>query len=144
MIKVNGAYAVTPSFFAAAYRSGSLNGTVVISETCEFYGRSGHVNTSIAEALLAGGASAVVGYVNNVYSVYSRSMLWATVNRMLEGDTVQQAVDFGLDLYGSDDIVWYNAQGGRRPHAVASYPIICGQQNAKLPALETAELQQAA
>ena len=96
------------------------------------------------EALLAGGASAVVGYVNNVYSVYSRSMLWATVNRMLEGDTVQQAVDFGLDLYGSDDIVWYNAQGGRRPHAVASYPIICGQQNAKLPALETAELQQAA
>ena len=144
VIKVNGAYAVTPSFFAAAYRSGSLNGTVVISETCEFYGRSGHVNTSIAEALLAGGASAVVGYVNNVYSVYSRSMLWATVNRMLEGDTVQQAVDFGLNLYGSDDIVWYNAQGGRRPHAVASYPIICGQQNAKLPALETAELQQAA
>lgn len=37
----------------------------------------------MAVALLSGGAACVVGYVNNVYTVYSRSMLWATVNRLL-------------------------------------------------------------
>ena len=35
-----------------------------------------------AKALLAGGARAVLGYVNNVYTVYSRSMLWDTVNHL--------------------------------------------------------------
>ena len=112
IIKVNGAYAVTAGFFRAAYRSGALKDTIILSETCEFYGKSGHLDTSMADALLSGGAACVVGYVNNVYTVYSRSMLWATVNRLLAGDTVREAVDFGLNLYGADDIIWYNNQGG--------------------------------
>ena len=49
----------------------------MLSETCEFYGRSGHVDTALSDGLLSGGAKAVAGFVNNVYSVYSRSMLWA-------------------------------------------------------------------
>ena len=51
--------------------------------------------------LLAGGAKAVMGYVNNVYSVYSRSMLWAAVNRMIEGETLEQAVDYASRISGS-------------------------------------------
>ena len=50
------------------------------SETCEFYGKNGHVDTSMADGLLAGGAKAVMGYVNNVYSVYSRSMLLSLIH----------------------------------------------------------------
>lgn len=95
VIKVNGCYAVTGDFFGNAYRGGKLNGTIVLSETCEFYGRSGHVDTALSDGLLSGGAKAVAGFVNNVYSVYSRSMLWATVNRMIEGETLQQAIDYG-------------------------------------------------
>ena len=145
IIKVNGAYAVTAGFFRAAYRNGTLKDTIILSETCEFYGKSGHLDTSMADALLSGGAACVVGYVNNVYTVYSRSMLWATVNRLLEGDTVREAVDFGLNLYGTDDIIWYNNQGGRRPHAVASFPILSGNQSARLPAVAaTQSAQQAA
>ena len=98
----------------------------------------------MADALLSGGAACVVGYVNNVYTVYSRSMLWATVNRLLEGDTVREAVDFGLNLYGTDDIIWYNNQGGRRPHAVASFPILSGSQSARLPAVAAAQSTQQA
>jgi len=125
VIKVNGCYAVTGDFFRNAYRGGKLNGTIVLSETCEFYGRSGHVDTALSDGLLSGGAKAVAGFVNNVYSVYSRSMLWATVNRMIEGETLQQAIDYGLEVYGENDIVWYlNQNTGRRPHAAASYPII--------------------
>lgn len=133
IIKVNGAYAVTGDFFRAAYRGGKLKNTIVLSETCEFYGRSGHVDGSIANSLLAVGASAVAGYVNNVYAVYSRSMLWATVNRMIGGDTLDEAIRFSKNQYGEDDIVWYNNQNtGRRPHAMAAYTIISGDSKAQL------------
>ena len=143
IIKVNGAYAVTGGFFQAAYRNGSLRGTMVLSETCEFYGRSGSLDTSIADALLAGGADCVMGYINNVYAVYARSMLWATVNRLLCGDTLAQAVDFSLDRYGADDLIWYSKQGRNRPHPVASYPIISGNRDARLEAFSTAGQQAA-
>lgn len=133
VIKVNGAYAVTGDFFRAAYRGGRLKNTIVLSETCEFYGRSGHVNGNIADGLLAGGARAVAGYVNNVYAVYSRSMLWATVNRMIDGGTLDEAIRFSKDLYGEDDIIWYNNQlTGRRPHAMAAYVILSGDSEARL------------
>ena len=133
VIKISGRYAVTGDFFKAAYRGNKLDGTIVLSETCEFYGRSGHVDTALADGLLAGGAKAVEGYINNVYSVYSRSMLWATVNRLIEGETLQQAVDYGREVYGEDDIVWYlNQNTNRRPHAVASFPVLSGDVDARL------------
>lgn len=135
VIKVNGCYAVIGDFFTNAYRGGKLNGTIVLSETCEFYGRNGHVNTALSDGLLSGGAKAVAGYVNNVYSVYSRSMLWATVNRLIEGETLQQAIDYSLEVYGENDIVWYlNQRTGRHPHPAASYPIIQGNGTARLTA----------
>ena len=129
VVKVNGMYAVNGNFFRSAYRG---NG-IVFSETCEFYGKNGHVDTSMADGLLAGGAKAVMGYVNNVYSVYSRSMLWAAVNRMIEGETLEQAVDYAKSIYGTDDIIWYNEQGGRRSHAAASYAMLSGDRSAALP-----------
>lgn len=129
VVKVNGMYAVNGDFFRSAYRG---NG-IVLSETCEFYGKNGHVDTSMADGLLAGGAKAVMGYVNNVYSVYSRSMLWAAVNRMIEGETLEQAVDYAKSIYGTDDIIWYNEQGGRRSHAAASYAMLSGERSAALP-----------
>ena len=135
VVKVNGMYAVNGDFFRSAYRG---NG-IVLSETCEFYGKNGHVDTSMADGLLAGGAKAVMGYVNNVYSVYSRSMLWAAVNRMIEGETLEQAVDYAKSIYGTDDIIWYNEQGGRRSHAAASYAMLSGSRSAVLPNPYTAE-----
>ena len=129
VVKINGMYAATDAFFRNAYRGHGI----VLSETCEFYGKNGHVDTSMADGLLAGGAKAVMGYVNNVYSVYSRSMLWATVNRMIEGETLEQAVDYAKSIYGTDDIIWYNEQGGRRSHAAASYAMLSGDRSAALP-----------
>lgn len=133
VIKVNGMYAVTPGFFESAYRSGQLKDTIILSETCEFYGKNSAFDPSIAEALLDAGASVVVGYVNNVYSIYSRSVLWSMVNDLIAGETVQQAMENAQELYGADDLVWYLGQGGKRPHAAASYPILYGQADAQLP-----------
>ena len=123
---------ITPSFFRAAYRGGQLKDTVVLSETCEFLGVSGSLDTSMADALLAGGAKAVAGYVNNVYTVYSRSMLWDTVNHLILGQTLQESVQHSMDTYGADDLVWYNAQGGKRPHAAAAYPLLFGDVGVRL------------
>ena len=129
VVKINGMYAATDAFFRNAYRGHGI----VLSETCEFYGKNGHVDTGIADALLAAGAKAVAGYVNNVYSVYSRSMLWAMVNRMIEGETLESAANYAKEVYGTDDILWYNAQGGKRPHASASYIVLSGDRSVTLP-----------
>lgn len=132
VIKVNGRYCVTPDFFRNTYSNGQLNGTIVLSETCEFLGVDGSEDISMAEALLAGGASAVFGYVNNVYTVYSRSVMWDMVNRLILGRTVRQAFDHAMRAYGSDDLVWYLSRGGRKPHAKAAYAVLLGNENASL------------
>ena len=136
VIKMNGLYCATADFFRNAYRAGQLSSTIVYSETCEFLGVSGSLDTSMADALLAGGAKAVAGYVNNVYTVYSRSMLWDTVNHLILGQTLQESVQHSMDTYGADDLVWYNAQGGKRPHAAAAYTMLLGDADAALPIVE--------
>jgi len=133
VIKINGFYCVTPSFFANAYSDGSLSGTIILSETCEFLGANGVEDSSMADALLSGGAKAVFGFVNKVYTVYSRSMIWDIVNHMVIGQTLEQATAHALGVCGSDDIIWYLSKGGLNPHAYASYPIIYGDANAALP-----------
>lgn len=132
VIKMNGLYCATADFFRNAYRTGQLSSTIVYSETCEFLGVTGSVDESMAEALLAGGARAVLGYVNNVYTVYSRSMLWDTVNHLGMGMTIGGAVTHAKDTYGENDIIWYTEQGGRRPHAAAAYLVLYGDPNARL------------
>lgn len=42
-------------------------------------------------------------------------MLWATVNFMIAGDSVATAVQRSMDLYGTDDLIWYHSQGGGGP-----------------------------
>ena len=133
IIKINGRYCVTPAFFKNAYRFGQLENTIVYSETCEFLGIDDSVDISMADALLNGGAQAVVGYVNNVYTVYSRSMLWDTVNHLILGQTLEQALEHAKSSYGDDDLIWYNAQGGKRPHAAAAYALLLGDASAALP-----------
>ena len=49
------------------------------------------------------------------------------------GETLEQAVDYAKSIYGTDDIIWYNEQGGRRPHAAASYAMLSGDRSAALP-----------
>lgn len=132
VIKVNGNYCITPDFFSAAYRGGQLNGTMVFSETCEFFGGNNILDLSMSNALLDAGARAVVGFVNNVYAVYSRSMLWGTVNQLIMGKNILQAVDAAAATYGSDDIYWYLSQGGTKPHRYAAFALVHGDDTAVL------------
>lgn len=132
VIKINGRYCVTPSFFKNAYRFGQLKDTIIFSETCEFLGVDNSIDTSMADALIAGGAKGVIGYVNNVYTVYSRSMLWDTVNHLILGQTLEASLQQASDTYGANDLIWYTSQGGKRPHAAAAYPLLFGDFGATL------------
>ena len=136
VIKVNGNYCVTPDFFSAAYRDGQLEGTMVFSETCEFFGGSNILDLSMSNALLDAGARAVVGFVNNVYAVYSRNMLWGTVNQLIMGKNILQAVDAAAATYGPDDIYWYLSQGGTKPHRYAAFALVHGDDTATLYTLD--------
>lgn len=144
IIKLNGLYCVTADFFRNAYRSGQLSNTIIYSETCEFLGVTNSVDESMAEALLAGGARTVLGYVNNVYTVYSRSMLWDTINHLAMGQTIGRALAHAKDTYGENDIIWYTEQGGRRPHAAAACLVLYGDENARLNVPENFSLEERA
>lgn len=136
VIKVNGFYCITPDFFSATYRGGLLNGTMVFSEACEFFGGNNVVDLSMSKALLEGGASAVVGFVNNVYTIYSRNILWGTVNQLITGKNILQAVDAAAATYGPDDIYWYLSQGGTSPHRYAAFVLVHGNDEATLYTLD--------
>lgn len=136
IIKVNGVYCITPSFFSSTYRGGQLNGTMVFSEACEFFGGNNHVDLAMSKALLEGGASAVVGFVNNVYTIYSRNILWGTVNQLITGKNILQAVDAAAATYGPDDVYWYLSQGGTSPHRYAAFVLVHGNDQATLYTLD--------
>lgn len=144
VIKINGRYCVTPSFFKNAYRFGQLKDTIIFSETCEFLGVDNSIDTSMADALIAGGAKGVVGYVNNVYTVYSRSMLWDTVNHLILGQTLEASLQHASDTYGANDLIWYTSQGGKRPHAAAAYPLLFGDFGATLDVTPSESTEQQA
>ena len=144
VIKINGRYCVTPSFFKNAYRFGQLKNTIIFSETCEFLGVDNSIDTSMADALIAGGAKGVIGYVNNVYTVYSRSMLWDTVNHLILGQTLEASLQHASDTYGANDLIWYTSQGGKRPHAAAAYPLLFGDFGATLDVTPSESTEQQA
>ena len=144
VIKINGRYCVTPSFFKNAYRFGQLKDTIIFSETCEFLGVDNSIDTSMADALIAGGAKGVIGYVNNVYTVYSRSMLWDTVNHLILGQTLEASLQHASDTYGANDLIWYTSQGGKRPHAAAAYPLLFGDFGAALDVTPSESTEQQA
>ena len=77
----------------------------------------------------------MVGFLNNVYAVYSRDMLWGTVNQLIMGRNILQAVDAAAATYGADDIAWYLSQGGRTPHRYAAFALVHGDDTATLYAI---------
>lgn len=131
VIKVNGLYCLLPSFFQHHYDSGDLAGTIVFSETCDFFGYNCD-SYQLSDALLAAGARTVIGYRNTVYATYSRNVMWDTVNQLIYGYPVQQAVGHAMDHYGANDVVWYSSLSTKRPHALASYPLWVGDGAARL------------
>ena len=79
----------------------------------------------------------------------SINKFYQTMEKQLSPYTNKALKDFPLPVLVTrrgGDIIWYNNQGGRRPHAVASFPVLSGNQDARLRAVQAAadSTQQAA
>lgn len=131
VIKVNGLYALMPSFFQYWLRNSPLDGAIVISETCDFYGKNCDDN-SLGAAFISSGASVVLGFRNTVYATYSRNIMWDTINQLIYGLSLDNALEHATNRYGEDDVVWYTSLTTRQPHMLAAYPLYLGNGEATL------------
>ena len=132
VIKVNGNYCVTPDFFSAAYRTASWRAPWSFPRPASSSAQQTSWICPCPTPCWTAGARAVVGFVNNVYAVYSRNMLWGTVNQLIMGQNILQAVDAAAATYGPDDIYWYLSQGGTKPHRYAAFALVHGDDTATL------------
>ncbi len=92
----NGSVAILPSFIK--YYVGKLPNSLVVLSSC----RSMY-NNSMANAFLAKGAGAVVGYSDYVNAGYSQNTLNTIVQEMLSGKKLGDAVSKAIQTWGSND-----------------------------------------
>jgi hypothetical protein len=133
----NGCYSILPGFISARYESSDLKDTLVYVGSCELMGKDGDVNEDWAHAFKNAGAPAFVGYHNSNYIEYNFLVFQKFAHGLFMGDTAQTALASALDLYGEDHSVWYKEVVGSNSPFIAAYPLLRGDQNARLQGYET-------
>ncbi|MDR2133115.1 MAG: S-layer homology domain-containing protein [Clostridiales Family XIII bacterium] len=117
-VKGGTVYTVFPGLFAEHKESGALDGSLVFSESCEFYGKDNEVNDAMSAAML-GASDAVVGFHNSVRAEYSRKFMKLYVDELIKGATAGEAFLAAESVYGAND-------------GVDAYPILSGNPYASL------------
>lgn len=99
-------YWITSEFFTDSYNSNDLNGKLIFSETCMFYGcdcKNTTPDKKLANALTEIGTEVVVGYHNSVNAEYSRNVMKYVIEQTYDGVEVNDAVNNARQKYGNDD-----------------------------------------
>ena len=99
-------YWVTPEFFTDSYNSHDLNGKMIFSETCMFFGcdcKGTTPDKKLANALTKIGTEVVVGYHNSVNAIYSRNVMKDVIDQTYDGTSVNDSVNNAKQKYGNDD-----------------------------------------
>lgn len=120
-------YWIFPEFFTNSYKDNEIGSSIIFSESCQFYGcdcTSKKPDTSFADSLTKVSKGAVIGYHNSVGANYSRNVMKTTVDNILLGDTVSQALDKAKNIYGDND----NFEDKSKDKYIA-YPILSGDEN---------------
>lgn len=120
-------YWVLDDLFTAAYDS--IDCDLIYSESCMFYGCdcTTDMDRSFAETLAGLAEGTVIGYHNSVEAEYSRNVMKATVDHLLEGDTYGQALESAIAVYGADDD-WHEPE----IHKFVSFPVLTGSTTDRL------------
>lgn len=95
-ISADGSIVILPSFIKD-YTCRLPNSLVVLSLCRSMY------NNSMANAFLAKGAGAVVGYSDYVSTSYTQNTLDTIINELFAGKNIKEAVDEAISTYGSND-----------------------------------------
>ena len=117
-------YAILPEFWSFYYGEGSLDGSFVFSETCEFMGVDGSNDNSMASAILGASAESVVGFCNSVMADYSREFMLVYVSSLINGYTSEEAFGIAVTLCGANDYF-----DGRELYGPTAYPILNGSNS---------------
>ena len=120
-------YAILPNFFTYYYSTGDLDGSFVFAENCEFYGKSGTENNTMANAIRSTSAESVIGFHNSVMADYSRDFMKDYVDNLIEGSTTKEAYDAAIANQGANDYFT-----GREQYGPTAYPIFTGSENSSL------------
>ncbi len=124
-------YWVYQDLFSHSYNVSSIDCKMIYVQCCMFFGcdcTSTDVNYDYANALLnISKASTVAGYHNSVESNYGRNVMKMTIDNMLAGDTVNDALKKSKKQFGNDD----NYEDINN-HKYIAYPVICGDDDATL------------
>lgn len=105
-------YFMAPKFFEYYYRNTKLDADVVhIGSCCGFGNNEEYQNHSLSDAFLNIGASAVLGHTNKVYTDYDFSILHGVLENMLNGITIENALELAKETYGENDVVYMREYG---------------------------------
>ncbi len=134
-------YGVTDSFFTYYYGRGGLSGSFIFSEACEFMGsidKKGFDDTFASALVNDCQAEAVVGFYNTVNAVYSRNMMTHYFERLLMGQTAEEAFTYAREMCGYDDfsyqiptfLEYLTGKGFPEETIVRSVPYLTGNGSA--------------
>lgn len=120
-------YAILPNFFTYYYSNGDLDGSFVFAENCEFYGKNGTENYTMANAVRSASVESVIGFHNSVMANYSRDFMKDYVDDLIEGETTKEAYDAAISSQGANDYFT-----GREQYGPTAYPIFTGNEGSSL------------
>ena len=99
----------------------------VYAENCEFYGKSGNVDSAMANAIISTSAESVIGFHNSVMATYSRELMKDYVDSLIDGSTTKEAYNSATESQGANDYF-----SGREQYGPTAYPIFTGNENSSL------------
>lgn len=114
-------YVILPAFWEYYYGGGKLDGSFIVSESCEFFGDARQEDKIMANAMLGAAAESVVGFRNSAILTYSRDFMSAFVLGLIEGKTSEEAFEFAKQTSGENDYFI-----GRELLGATAYPIFVG------------------
>ena len=120
-------YAVFGSFFTNNYVSGDFDNSVIEIQSCKFYGcdcRGSDIDYEYANVFLELAAEAVVGFRNSVIGQYSMDITNNIITYMLNGNSIQKALEQSIKDYGETD-----NRERLDDDKYKAYPILCGNRN---------------
>lgn len=125
-------YLLLPSFFKNNYKENALKGTVMMVESCTFFGcdcRIKDVDNTYSDVFTDYlGADAVLGFKNSVNAIYAMDITKSVFDSMIiKGMTIGSALDKAEEKYGSNDDIMDSEKD-----KYFAYPVLNGNKSKRL------------
>lgn len=107
-------YAILPEFINNYYgNNDSLSNSIVFSESCEFVGKGEFLasdtrNNEMINAFIGASVKSVTGFFNSVMADYSRELMKAYIDALIDGEKISQAYTIAINKCGANDSAYRN------------------------------------